>query len=89
MAVSKIDSWLILNNTSYKLASAVGPKYWNKLKERLVIEGNETVTNCDQLKMFAADGKMRFTDVADTEQLFRVFLPNSWFVKTKNHGGTC
>ena len=47
-------------------------KYWNKLKERLIFEGNETVTNCHQLKMIAADGKMRFTDVGDTEQLFRL-----------------
>ena len=47
-------------------------KYWNKLKQRLKEEGNETVTNCHQLKMQAADGKMRMTDVADTEQLFRL-----------------
>ena len=47
-------------------------KYWNKLKQRLKEEGNETVTNCHQLKMRAADGKMRLTDVADTEQLFRL-----------------
>lgn len=47
-------------------------KYWNKLKERLVAEGNETVTNSHQLKMVAEDGKMRLTDAADTEQLFRL-----------------
>lgn len=47
-------------------------KYWNKLKQRLVEEGNQTVTNCHQLKMKAADGKMRLTDVADQEQLFRL-----------------
>ena len=47
-------------------------KYWNKLKQRLKEEGNQTVTNCHQLKMLAADGKMRLTDVADTEQLFRI-----------------
>ena len=47
-------------------------KYWNKLKERLKKEGNETVTNCNALKLKAADGKMRLTDVADTEQLFRL-----------------
>lgn len=39
-------------------------KYWNKLKERLKKEGNETVSNCHQLKLQAADGKMRLTDVA-------------------------
>ena len=47
-------------------------KYWNKLKQRLKEEGNETVTNCHQFKLQAADGKMRLTDVADTEQLFRL-----------------
>ena len=46
--------------------------YWRKLKQRLKEEGNETVTNCHALKMRAADGKMRLTDVADTEQLFRI-----------------
>ena len=46
--------------------------YWRKLKQRLKAEGNETVTNCHALKMLAADGKMRLTDVADTEQLFRL-----------------
>ena len=46
--------------------------YWRKLKQRLKEEGNETVTNCHGLKMMAADGKMRLTDVADTEQLFRL-----------------
>ncbi len=46
--------------------------YWRKLKQRLKAEGNETVTNCHSLKMPAADGKMRMTDVADTEQLFRL-----------------
>lgn len=46
--------------------------YWRKLKQRLKAEGNETVTTCHGLKMEAADGKMRMTDVADTEQLFRL-----------------
>ncbi|MCR5711798.1 MAG: Bro-N domain-containing protein [Prevotella sp.] len=46
--------------------------YWRVLKNRLKKEGNETVTNCNALKMRAADGKMRLTDVADTEQLFRI-----------------
>lgn len=46
--------------------------YWRKLKQRLKAEGNETVTNCHGLKMVAADGKMRMTDVADTEQLLRL-----------------
>ena len=46
--------------------------YWRKLKQRLKTEGNETVTNCHGLKMKAADGKLRMTDVADTEQLLRI-----------------
>ena len=48
------------------------PAYWRKLKQRLKAEGNETVTNCHALKMTAADGKKRMTDVADTEQLLRI-----------------
>ena len=47
-------------------------KYWNKLKQRLKEEGFEPVTNCHQLKLRAEDGKMRLTDVADNEQLFRI-----------------
>lgn len=47
-------------------------KYWSVLKTRLKKEGNETATNCSRLKMQAEDGKNRFTDVADTEQLFRI-----------------
>ena len=46
--------------------------YWKVLKSRLLKEGNETVTNCNRLKLIAEDGKMRLTDVADTEQLFRL-----------------
>jgi hypothetical protein len=46
--------------------------YWKVLKNRLINEGNETVTNCNRLKLIAEDGKMRLTDVADTEQLFRL-----------------
>lgn len=47
-------------------------KYWSVLKSRLKKEGNETATNCSRLKIMAEDGKMRLTDVADTEQLFRI-----------------
>lgn len=55
------------------LTESIDPNaYWRKLKQRLKEEGNETVTNCHGLKMLAADGKMRMTDVADTEQLFRL-----------------
>ena len=52
--------------------SADGRKYWNKLKQRLKAEGNESVTNCHQLKLPAADGKKYKTDVADLEQLFHL-----------------
>ncbi len=55
------------------LAESDNPQvYWRVLKSRLKKEGNETVTNCNALKMLAPDGKMRSTDVADMEQLFRV-----------------
>ena len=55
------------------LTDSANPQtYWRVLKNRLLKEGNETVTNCNALKMPAIDGKMRFTDVADTEQLFRL-----------------
>jgi len=47
-------------------------KYWNKLKQRLKLEGNETVTNCHQLKLKAQDGKYRMTDVVDIEGMFRI-----------------
>ena len=49
--------------------------YWRVLKKRLKDEGNETVTSCNALKMTAADGKHRLTDVADTEQLLRIIQP--------------
>ncbi|CFX06516.1 BRO N-terminal domain [Syntrophomonas zehnderi OL-4] len=55
------------------LTESINPSaYWRKLKERLKKEGNESVTNCHALKMIAADGKMRNTDVADTEQILRL-----------------
>lgn len=55
------------------LTESVDPfAYWRKLKQRLLEEGNETVTNCHALKMLAQDGKMRDTDVADTEQVLRL-----------------
>lgn len=46
--------------------------YWKVLKNRLKKEGNQSVTNCNQLKLRAEDGRMRLTDVADQEQLFRL-----------------
>ena len=55
------------------LTDSANPQtYWRVLKNRLKKEGNETVTNCNALKLPAADGKMRLTDVADTQQLFRL-----------------
>jgi len=52
--------------------SADGRKYWNKLKERLRKEGNESVTNCHQLKLPSSDGKKYLTDVADLQGIFRL-----------------
>jgi len=63
---SIIDTVAVLTDSTNPTA------YWRKLKQRLKAEGNETVTNCHGLKMLAPDGKMRQTDVADTEQLFRL-----------------
>ena len=55
------------------LTESTNPQaYWRKLKQRLTEEGNQTMTNCHAFKMKAADGKMRLTDVADQEQLFRL-----------------
>jgi hypothetical protein len=68
------ESWLfsIVDVVAVLTDSADAAAYWRKLKQRLKAEGNETVTNCHGLKMQAADGKMRLTDVADTEQLLRL-----------------
>ncbi len=65
---SIVDVCGVLTDSDYQTAR----KYWKVLKGRLIKEGNEKVTNCYQLKFKAPDGKMRFTDVADTEQLFRL-----------------
>ncbi len=62
----------VVDVVSVLTESVDGRKYWNKLKQRLKEEGNQTVTNCHQLKMLSTDGKMRLTDVATTEQLFRL-----------------
>ena len=55
--------------------SADATAYWRKLKQRLKAEGNETVTNCHALKLPAADGKKRLTDMADLQGIFRLFRP--------------
>ena len=52
--------------------SSDGRKYWNKLKQRLKGEGNESVTNCHQLKLKSSDGKYYNTDVVDIECMFRI-----------------
>lgn len=65
---SIVDVCAVLTDSDYQTAR----KYWNKLKQRLVEEGFEPVTNCHQLKMQAPDGKMRLTDVADTEDVLRI-----------------
>ncbi len=65
---SVVDVIGVLTDSDYQHAR----NYWKVLKNRLKSEGNETVTNCNQLKMVAPDGKMRETDVATTEQLLRL-----------------
>ena len=65
---SVVDVIAALTENDYQRAR----NYWKVLKSRLKSEGNETVTNCNQLKMLAPDGKMRETDVADTEQILRL-----------------
>lgn len=62
----------IVDVVSILTESVDGRKYWNKLKQRLKAEGSELVTNCRQLKLQASDGKFYKTDVATTEQLFRL-----------------
>src|SRR6266496_5516327 len=68
------EKWyLAIVDVIASLTNSPNPQvYWRVLKKRLKDEGNETVTNCNALKMEAPDGKMRMTDVADTEQLFRL-----------------
>jgi hypothetical protein len=73
---AKNDHWfsvvdvvaVLTEQPSYRSAT----KYWNTTKTRLLAEGSQLSTNCRQLKMRAEDGKMRLTDVADTEQLLRL-----------------
>ncbi|MCX6146075.1 MAG: Bro-N domain-containing protein [Candidatus Kapabacteria bacterium] len=69
-----LEKWFIsIVDVIEVLTESPNPQvYWRVLKKRLKAEGNETVTNCNGLKMKAPDGKMRITDVADTEQLFRL-----------------
>ena len=65
---SVVDVVAVLTENDYQSAR----NYWKVLKNRLIGEGNETVTNCNRLKLEAEDGKFRLTDVADTEQLLRL-----------------
>jgi len=65
---SIVDVMAVLTDSDYQVAR----NYWKVLKHRLIEEGNQTVTNCNQLKMKAPDGRMRNTDVADTEELLRI-----------------
>ena len=70
----KEEKWYIsIVDVIAVLTNSPNPQvYWRVMKKRLKDEGSETVTNCNGLKMLANDGKMRLTDVADTEQLFRL-----------------
>ncbi len=65
---SIVDIVAALTESDYQAAR----NYWKVLKNRLKSEGNETVTNCNQLKFTAPDGKKRLADVADTEQILRL-----------------
>ena len=65
---SIVDIIAVLTENDHQLAR----NYWKVLKNRMMAEGNETVTNCNRLKLPAPDGKMRLTDVADTEQVLRL-----------------
>src|SRR3989344_4300209 len=65
---SIVDVVAVLTDNDFQKAR----NYWKVLKHRLKDEGNETVTKCNQLKLVAPDGKLRLTDVADTEQLLRL-----------------
>jgi len=86
---SVVDICTVLTDSDYQTAR----KYWKVLKGRIADEGNELVTNCYQLKMVAPDGKMRLTDVMDTEQILRLIqsIPNKkaepfklWLAKVGN-----
>ncbi len=70
----ELEEWYfsIIDVVSVLTESKDANSYWRKLKQRLIKEGNETVTNCHALKMRAPDGKRRLTDVANTEQLLRI-----------------
>jgi len=70
------------------LTDSPNPRNYRKvLKHRLLKEGNQTVTNCNQLKLRAEDGRMRLTDVADTKQLFRIIqsIPSPKRINNANH----
>ena len=65
--------WLSVVDVISVLTESENPQvYWRVLKKRLADEGNETVTNCHGLKLLAPDGKIRLSDVADTEQILRI-----------------
>ena len=66
--LSVVDVCAVLTDSDYQTAR----KYWGKLKQRMKEEGNQSVTNCHQLKMQSSDGKFYLTDVADTEQVLRL-----------------
>jgi len=70
----KLQKWFFsVVDVIYALTASKNPQvYWRVLKKRLIQEGNKTVTNCNGFKLMASDGKLRTTDIADTEQIFRL-----------------
>ena len=70
----KLQKWFFsVVDVIYALTASKNPQvYWRVLKKRLMQEGNKTVTNCNGFKLMASDGKLRTTDIADTEQIFRL-----------------
>ena len=77
--------WFSIVDVIAVLTDSPNPQtYWRLMKKRLSDEGNETVTNCNALKMKAADGKMRLTDVADTERTLQKSHASSYNLKLAN-----
>jgi hypothetical protein len=92
---SEQEKWFMsITDVIAVLTESIDPNaYWRKLKQRLKVEENETVTNCHSLKMLAADGKMRMTDVADSGsniQAYSIYsFPQSRVIQTLAGKSSC